>query len=325
MDLFASFLALPPASSVGDFVAVQLSGRRADYLAKSSDGGPVFLLHDASAARYSPAIELKHVSAQFHSTCRVTTASGVVEDQFAVVSCDASTPELHEIFVRCIVAAAEQLPLKTNTSELQHSVQALLDLFRALGRPSGREVAGLWAELFVILQSKNEARALKSWHVDQFERFDFSWASGYLEVKAAVKEVRQHEFSLEQLQAPIGGTGYVASVLLQPLSGGTGIVDLANDIERTVATQPALRQKLWENITATLGSDFSERLDRRFDFSYAKRSLAVYSIGDVPAPQEPSDPRVTGIRFRVDMTTVSSSLTGNPRDILEALFAESLP
>lgn len=325
MDLFASFLALPSASSAVDFSAVQLSGRRSDFLAKSSDGGPVFLLHDTSAAHYSPAIELKHVSAQFHSTCRVTTASGSVEDQFAVVSCDARTPELHEIFVRCIVAAAEQLPPKTNTSELQRSVQALLDLFRTLGRPSNREIAGLWAELFVIHESKNETRALESWHADRFERFDFSWASGSLEVKAAVREVRQHEFSLEQLRAPMGGIGYVASVLLQPLSGGAGIVDLANDIERTVATQPALRQKLWENITAILGSDFSARLDRRFDFSYAKRSLAVYSIADIPAPQEPSDPRITGLRFRVDMTTVNSSLTGNPRGVLETLFAESLP
>ena len=321
MDLIVSFNALPAAGSAVDFSAISLAGRRSDYLAKAADGSPVFLLQDASPASYSPAIELKHVSVQFHSTCRVTTTSGTVEDQFAVVSCDATAPELHEVFVRCVAAAVEQLSLKASTSELQRCVQALLDLFRALGRPSSREVTGLWAELFVILQSKNVARALESWHADQFERFDFSWASGCLEVKAAVKDVRQHEFALEQLQTPIGGSGYVASILLQPLSGGLGVVDLANDIERVVAAQPALRQKLWENIAATLGSDFSERLDRRFDPSYAERSLAVYAMGDVPAPQQPSDPRITGVRFRVDMATVDSSLVGNPRDVLDALFA----
>ena len=155
MDLFASFGALPAANSAVDFSAVPLMERRSDYLAKSSEGGPVFLLHDASPASYSPAIELRHVSVQFHSTCRVTTTSGTVEDQFAVISCDASAPELHEVFVRCVAAAVEQLPPMASTSELHKCVQLLLDLFRALGRPSSREVTGLWAELFVILQSKN--------------------------------------------------------------------------------------------------------------------------------------------------------------------------
>lgn len=325
MDLFASFLALPPASSTEDFSAVLLTERRSDFLAKSSNGCPVFLLHDASPARYSPAIELKNVSVQFHSTCRVTTASGTVEDQFAVVSCDASVPELHEIFLRCIAAAVEQLPPKASTSELQRCVQALLDLFRALGSPSSREITGLWAELFVILKSKNVSRALETWHADQFERFDFSWAAGCLEVKAATKDVRQHEFALEQLQTPIGGAGYVASILLQPVSGGVGIIDLANDIERVVAAQPLLRQKLWENIAAALGSDFAERLDRRFDSSHAERSLAVYTMSEIPTPQQPDDPRITGVRFRVDLTTVNSSLMGNPTSVLEALFAEPQP
>nr|WP_314360702.1 PD-(D/E)XK motif protein [uncultured Achromobacter sp.] len=320
MDLFTSFLALPLANSGVEFSAVQLKGARRDYLAKSCDGGAVFLLHDASAANYSPAIELKYVSVQFHSTCRVIAAGGVIEDQFAVISCDANTSELHEIFIRCVGAAVEQLPLLANTSDLQRCVQALLDLFRTLGRPSSREVAGLWAELFVILQSKNVAQALSCWRADQFERFDFSWPSGCLEVKAAVREVRQHEFALEQLQEPSGGVGYVASVLLQPLSGGMAIVDLANDIERIVASQPLLRQKLWKNIVATLGSDFSERLDRKFDSSYAERSLSVYSMSDVPVLHEPFDPRITKVRFCVDMTTVSTSLAGNPRDVLEALF-----
>lgn len=320
MDLFATFAALPVATSAVDFSAVPLAGRRSDYLAKAADGSPTFLLQDASAASYSPAIELKNVSIQFHSRCRVTTAGGAKEAQFAVVSCDASVPELHQVFVGCVAAAVQQLPLKSSTSDLQRCVQALLNLFRALGRPSSREVTGLWAELFVILRSKNVAPALESWHADQFERFDFSWASGCLEVKAAVKEVRQHEFALEQLQSPIGGAGYVVSILLQPLNGGLGVVDLANDIERIVAAQPALRQKLWENIAAALGSDFSDRLDRRFDPSYAERSLAVYAMGDVPAPEQPNDSRITGMRFRVDMSTVESSLRVNPRDVLDALF-----
>lgn len=320
MDLLDAFAALPVGSSEAELPAASLVGPRQDFLAKGADGSPVFLLQDSSPASYSPAIELKNISIQFHSTCRVKTDIGVHEDQFAVVTCRAGAPELHEVFIRCLVAAVEQLPVKADTADLRRCVQSLLDLFRALSRPSGREVGGLWAELFLMSRSKDVAKALKAWHADQFERFDFSWPTGCIEVKATVKEERQHEFALEQLRSPIGGNGYIVSVLLQPLGGGVGILDLANAIERTVASEPALRQKLWENIAAALGSDFSERLDRRFDPSYAERNLAAYAMADVPAPGEPADPRITAVRFRADLSTVASSLTGNPIDVISTLI-----
>jgi hypothetical protein len=315
------FQGLASATSAVDFSALSLPGPRLDFLAKASDGSPVFLLHDSSLASYTPAIELKHASVQFHSTCRVTTVGGIVEGQFAVITCDASVPELHEVFICCFSAAVEQLPVVTGTSELQLCVQSLLDLFRALERPNSREVTGLWAELFVIAKSKHVARALRAWHADKFERFDFSWPSGCLEVKATIKELRQHEFALEQLRSPLGGAGYVASILLQALSGGVGVLDLANEIEVSVVNEPGLRQKLWENIAFALGDDFSERVDRTFDVSYAERSLVVYAMGDVPALQQPSDPRVTAVRFRVDLSNVTSSLVGSERSVLDSLFS----
>ncbi len=320
MSLFASFQALPLATSLVDFSALPLPGPRGDFLAKGDDGSPVFLLRDSSPAIYSPAIELKYVDVQFHSTCRVTTNGAAVEDQFAVISCDAGAPELHEIFIRCLTAAAEQLPISATTPDLQRCLQSLLDLFRSLGRPSNREVTGLWAELFVIAKSKNIPQALRCWHADQFERFDFSWPSGCLEVKATAGELRQHDFALEQLKSPLGGTGYVASILLQILNGGVGVVDLANEIEANVSGEPQLRQKLWESIAAALGNDFSERLDRRFDPSYAERSLAVFAMDDVPAPDQPSDSRVSAVRFRADLSTGSSSQGSIGRAVLDSLF-----
>lgn len=320
MSIFASFQALPSATTAVDFAALPLPGTRGDFLAKASDGGPVFLLQDSSPASYSPTIELKHISVQFHSTCRVTNGGGAVADQFAVISCNAAVPELHEVFIRCLAATVEQLPAVASTSDLQRCVQSLLDLFRALGRPNSREVTGLWAELFVIAKSRNVAQALRAWHADQLERFDFSLPSGRLEVKATVNELRQHDFALEQLRSPLDGAGYIASVLLQAQSGGVGVIDLGNEIEGSVATEPTLRQKLWENIAAALGNDFSDRLDRAFDASYAARSLAVYAMNDVPTLHQPKDPRITAVRFRVDLSAVTSSLPGSARNVLDELF-----
>lgn len=253
MDIFTDFVGLPLAKSTVDFSAIALPSRKRDFLAKATDGSPVFLIHDSSTLSYVPAIELKNISARFHSTCLVTTPSGILEDQFAVVSCGTDAPELYELFIRCFGAAVDQLPATATTADIQSSVRRLLDLFCSLNRPSNRELAGLWAELFVISKCNDPVKAVHSWHSDPNERFDFSWRGSRLEVKSTVKEERQHEFALEQLRRPTDGYAFVASVLLQPLTGGMSVIDLATSIASALVNQPELRQKVWENVVSAMG------------------------------------------------------------------------
>lgn len=320
MDLFEEFQALVPATSSTEFAAVPLGTRRNDFLAKSGDGAPVFLVSDASTATYTPGTTLKHLSVQFHATCRVQSSAGSVDGQFALITCDASVPELYELFVRCVGAAIEQLPIVAKTQDIESCVRSLLNLFRVMNAPGAREVAGLWAELFVILQAVDVSAAVRAWHADTFERFDFSWSGGVLEVKATQGSVRAHEFSLEQLAAPSAGLGLVASLLLQPLTNGVGVMELATKIETALCDQNDLRQRLWSNIATALGSEFSEKLDRRYDHGFAERQVATFNMNDVPSPDQPSDPRVTGVRFRSDLTTVTSTVAEPALKTLRHVF-----
>ena len=160
-----------------------------------------------------------------------------MEDQFCVVSCEVTAPELYELFVRCIGAAIEKLPSSAATREIEYCILSLRDLFRALSLPGGREISGLWAELFVIETCGNPAHALSVWHEDQFDKFDFSNGAMRLEVKSSVRGFRAHEFALEQLEVPNEGAGYVASMLLQPLTGGIGVLDLARNIEVGICSE----------------------------------------------------------------------------------------
>lgn len=322
MDLVREFQSLTPAPSASEFAAVPIRRRRKDFLAKDAEGAPVFLLSDSSVAKYTPGTTLKHFSVQFHATCRVQSAAGTVDSQFAIVTCDASAPELYELFIRCVGAAVEKLPDEANTQDIESCVWSLLNLFRAMNAPGAGEVAGLWAELFVIAQASDFAAAVSAWHSDTFERFDFSWTGGVLEVKATQGGSRIHEFALEQLAAH-KGLGIVASLLLQPLTNGVGVLDLANRIDAELKDYRDLRERLWANIVASLGSEFGEKLDRRFDFNFAERHIALFSMGDIPSPDHPSDPRVTAIRFRSDLTTASSSLTEPPLRTLKDLFSTS--
>jgi hypothetical protein len=323
-SVFSSFLELPAAITPSEFVAIPLSVKRKDFLAKSDDGSPVFLLHDSSAAKYNPAINFRHLSAQFHATCLVRTDAVDLEDQFCLVRCDSATPELYELFVRCVGAAIEELPDNCDTRELEFCISQLRNLFRALALPNSREVSGLWAELFVISRCRNPAQALSLWHEDQFDRFDFSGSTIHIEVKSTVRGLRAHEFALEQLQPPAIGVGFVVSLMLQPLTGGIGVLDIAREIEATVAGFPHLKQKLWENVAKALGADFSDKLDKRFDQAFAERALVVYLMGDIPRPDTPSDPRVTALRFVSDLTAVSSSLSSTPILALALAFSREL-
>ncbi len=322
MGLYDDFQLLAPAASDTELSAVPLPGRRSDFLGKSTEGAPVFLLHDASLAKYTPGVTLRHLSVQFHATCRVRAPSGPFDGQFAVLACDAAVSELYELFVRCVSVAVEALPEGAETNDIEACVRSLLNLFRAMSAPGGREIAGLWAELFVITQATDVAVAVGAWHADTFERFDFSWPGGVLEVKATQGAARIHEFSLEQLAAPSMGIGMVASLLLQPLTNGIGVMDLATRIDAGLHTENDLRQRLWSNIATALGNEFSEKLDRRFDLSFAQNNLALFRMADIPAPDRPSDLRITSVRFRTDLTTVTSPVAKSAVETLRHVLSK---
>jgi hypothetical protein len=323
MDLFEDFRALAPAASQTEFVAAPIGSRRSDFLAKSGEGAPVFLISDSSAASYTPGTTLKYLSVQFHVTCRVQAPAGPFDGQFALIICDPSAPELYELFVRCVAAAIDQLPVVAKTRDIETCVRSLLNLFREMASPSGREIAGLWAELFVITQANGTAAAVKAWHADAFERFDFSTTGCVLEVKATQGPIRAHDFSLEQLAAPPDGLGLVASLLLQPLTNGVGVMDLASRIDSALGGHNDLRQRLWSNVAAALGSDFGQKLDRRFDLSFAERHMMLFNMTDVPAPDWPSDTRVSSVRFRSDLSTVPSSVADSAAKTLREVLSRS--
>ena len=320
MSLYNAFLAAPFAEKDGIYPAISLGLERKDFLAKGADGNPIFLLHDASAPTYCPSIELRTILVQFQSTCQIVIDNQVLEDQFAIISCNASVPELFEIFICCIGAAIDRLPTSAGTQDLEACVNELLELFSSLASPGAREISGLWAELFIISRADNIAAAIAVWQADQFERFDFSSQKGCLEVKATSNEHRIHEFALEQLETPLNGRGLVASILLQSQSGGVGILDLARKIESAVIVDPALRKRLWKNIASSLGKDFADRLDRKFDLSYAERNVIFYEMTDIPSLKVARDERISCIRFRSNLSGVQSSLPAPRGDGLQLLL-----
>lgn len=320
MHILGEFAQLELATSSNSFNAIQLPGVRQDYLGKDQHGAPVFLVADDGEPVYRPVVQHRHLSAAFCMSCRLNVDGTEVVGKFALIRFEGSAPELHELFIRCVRAAIAGLPASADTPAIEARVNRLLILFRALARPAGREISGVWAELFCIVSSGNIPIAVDRWHIDNTEAFDFSWGQGRLEVKSTVGGHRIHEFSLDQLQTPSSGSGYVASLLLKGANSGEGILDLAKRIESKLNGDIQLQAKLWAQLVQSLGADFSEALDRRFDTDLAAKQLVLYRMEEVPSISPPIDSRVSSIRFKADLSSVHSSLGGNGIAALRKIF-----
>lgn len=94
---------------------------------------------------------------------------------------------------------------------------------------------------------------------------------------------------------------------------------LAKRVEGHLEGQLALQAKLWTMVVQSLGEDFSDTLDRRFDVDLATRQLLVFRMEDVPSLPPVTDTRITSVKFRVDLSSVQSSL-GLGEAALKALF-----
>jgi len=54
--------------------------------------------------------------------CAPTVKAQAFKDQSCLVSCDGSTPDLFELFIRCVAAAVEGIPTNAGTWELEAGI-----------------------------------------------------------------------------------------------------------------------------------------------------------------------------------------------------------
>jgi Putative PD-(D/E)XK family member, (DUF4420) len=319
-DLFSQFIGLDPALGEDTFNAVSAHPVRGDFLGKSQNGSPVFLIADDGGPIYRPEIRHQHLRISFGMSCRLCINGQELTNQFAVIRFDGDSVELHEVFVRCVNAVMLNLPSSADTYEIENRVSRLLSLFQGLSTPSGREISGLWAELFCIRYSLNVEQTLSRWHSENFETYDFSWPGNRVEVKSTTTPQRVHEFSLEQLVVPSNSDGKVISMMLRTSNDGIGVMGMARAIEADLQGNVELREKLWSQVLQALGQNFSDALDRRFDADFALLNFAAIPMRKIPSVQRPSDPRISTIRFRVDLSDLKNLNSNIGASALQEVF-----
>lgn len=285
------------------FTALRINSSN-DFIAKDHEGQPVFLLGIQSCKNRLAPIRLEHVIFESGLQCHIKqTDDTLIEGMFTVIRCINASFELQRYFLYSLLPIVLSLPANRNAEDISEAIYAIIDLFRAIKMPATKSVQGLWAELFLISKSIHPEVLIKAWHNNPEERFDFNAGIERIEVKSSTGN-RIHHFSLEQLNPPKGTEVVIASLIVQPSSGGASIFDLIESICLRVSDLSVLN-RLTEVVVRTLGEEYQYATDLRYDCEVADESLAFYYAPDVPCVSMPLPIGVSEVHFKSDLSIIN--------------------
>ncbi len=250
-------------------------------------------------------IMLRHVTVSFGTECRVTRSDGLVEaGRFTLIQCLGDDTVLHGYFLRVAGAMLGAVGDDPAGQDVADAVANLVELFRAMTQPPAKSVQGLWAELLLVAKAGDPVRLTGAWHLLPEERFDFGSADQRIEVKSTALRSRRHHFGLEQLRPNQPADVLVASLYVERAETGASVCELANLVRTRMAAHPDMVLHVDRVIGLTLGSDWRQGLEDRFDTQLAEKSLAFYRATDIPCIPGPLPPSVSDVRFMADLTDV---------------------
>jgi hypothetical protein len=279
-----------------------IPGRIGDYITLGSQGEPLLLLAFVGNAVLRPPVVLRHLSIEYGARYRIHTGSKDIDGIFVAISLRTHDTSLYEAFCLAGETLIASLPPSPSDSDIDNAVNHLVELLSAISVPSTRAIAGLWAELWLILKATDVASALQSWHNDATDRFDFTFDTHNVEIKATEKADRTHEFSLEQIRGATKPTR-IASVKLQRNANGVSVADLVENIAAKLP--PSGRSKLVRNVFKSIGEGVIESDEIRFDEKFAETHLRLIPAELVPAVAIPDGAPISSVRFRVNLDDAS--------------------
>jgi len=309
INLVALFDAIQPPNisecKNARFSAQPIPGYEPHRLAKDAYDTPSLLISvtDFSESGRPIPIKLEHLTVQYDMDCRIFQSDGSAEEsRFTVIRCTEIDKALQTYFLRSIGAILVSLGTTPSRRDVAHAIKSLTSLFSAMAEKPRKSVQGLWAELLVIARAQDIATMVAAWHITPEDRYDFNSKDQRIEVKSTSLRVRQHNFTLEQLCPPTGVTLLIASLFVEYAGAGTSVMELAEQIRSRISDNPDLLLHVDQIISLTLGENWRDALEARFDIELAEDSLAFFEVSTIPIIDRNLPPGVSDVRFRSDLT-----------------------
>jgi hypothetical protein len=271
-------------------------------LAKGANGHAAFLVAGVIGIR-AP-IVTRLLRADFDAQCEVIEGASTIAETATVVEClseDEAVVRYFLLAVTAVLASPNSAP--PSPADARASINALIQLFRAMSQTPIKSVQGLWGELLLIASSDAPDRMIDAWHVSPQDRHDFAESGQRIEVKTVAGRHRRHRFAHEQL-CEVDGDVVIVSVQVEHAADGLTVLELLARITNNRGVTNEQRLRLLEGVGACLGEDWQAAERHRYDAAAAVRSVLVFALPDVPALSEPIPAQITDVKYTVDLAMV---------------------
>lgn len=293
-------LPLPSGNNLHSYSASAIEGYENHRIGKNYLDNPSLLIYVSEKDKdfYIANQNLFNIKISHNLKCEVLLEKKTIYNNFSVVTYTGQDSDIKDIFLKTSQILVHSLGHNPSNRKIKFIVNKFIELFKSLKEVPKKSLQGLWAELFIIEQSKKPEFLIEGWHSIPEERFDFSFGNLRLEVKSASSDIRKHYFSSNQLNA-IGNTRIViASVLVNRNAGGISLSDLIKRINKKLSSFPKQKEKLHLIVYSVLGTDIDKINEDRFDYSLAKESYKLYSSYEIPKIENRNIPKeVTNVKF----------------------------
>jgi len=293
------------AADQNRFVAVTIPEYPHFHLAKDREQSPSLLISatDSTTKRSTAPIILEHLSVTFDVPCRISKRDGMSEENiFTVIRCTGQERLLHTYFLRTIRLLFDLLPTPPTKTEVGQAVSTLVELFRSIKSSPQKSLQGLWAELLIIDIARYPEILVEAWHATPQDRYDFNAGNERIEVKSTSQRIRQHHFSLDQVNAIDDTQVIIASLFTEPVNNGTTIIELADNIREKIKSHPKLVSHLDRIVITTLGDNWRIAFEEAFDKSLAISTLRFFDVISIPKIQSPLPVGISDVHFKADLS-----------------------
>jgi hypothetical protein len=310
----------PPEGTPGNriFSTAHMPSCKHHRIGKDASGNIVVLvaLDPARNAGALPPVFLEHLAVLHSVRCTVSEGQGSADSGlFTVVRCTSSDQGLRRHFITLVTSLVMTLPAVPSCDEAAATITRMIQLFRALAKPSTRSVQGLWGELFIISAAAEPSVLAAAWHVDPYEQFDFSAGASRLEVKSTKRGKRSHIFSLSQVRPPPGVQAVIASLRVEPSSGGTSLGELWHGVRGRLQNDAGLLVHVDRVVAISLGRAWRRGLEARFDSQTAINSLNFFLSSSVPSVSDLLPSEVSDVKFRADISAALPTTADELRNL----------
>jgi len=248
---------------------------------------------------------LKYLQLEQNLECSIYDNDTIKLQTFTVITFRCSDRNLKEYFLRISETLVKTIGKNPTQQQVIDSLKRFIEVFKTLTDSPTNTVNGLWAELFLIENSRNPKVLINYWHNLPEEKFDFNAGIERIEVKSSSNFERKHIFSADQLNPPSDTQVLIASIFLKQHNSGINIQQLIESISEKVNYDSETADKLNSVVFRTLGSSLEHSIGIKFDYEIARQSIRFYKHQDVYKIEKNHIPEnVSEVRFKSDLEEI---------------------